>query len=181
MVYLRPGSWPNENIVEYQRYVALWADLVRDRVARGDRVHLFVTDPADMDAVNDVLACLDDATRVGCSVVHATTPDTLLEFFRRLDVVISSRLHGVLLAIVAARPVLALSHERKVRAVMNDAGVSSFCTELTTANMEQITERLADLTDQLDSCGRRLREYGTLARAAVQEQETMLPQLLRHS
>jgi polysaccharide pyruvyl transferase WcaK-like protein len=179
MVYMRSGSWPNGNPVEYQRYVALWADLVSDRVARGDRVHLFVTDPADMEAVRDVLARLDDAARAGCSVADATTPDALLDFFRRLDVVISSRLHGVLLAIVAARPVLALSHERKVRALMSDAGVASFCTDLTTANMDQITERLGDLTDQLDPCARRLREYVTLARAAVRQQEEVLPQLLR--
>jgi polysaccharide pyruvyl transferase WcaK-like protein len=179
MVYLRPGSWPKENLTEYQRYVALWAELVRRRVGQGDRVHLFVTDPADMDAVNDVMALLDDTTRVGCSVADAKTPDALLDFFRRLDVVISSRLHGVLLAIVAARPVLALSHERKVRAVMNDAGVASYCTDLGTASIEQISERLTDLTDQLDPCGRRLRAYGTLARSAVRQQEAELPTLLR--
>ena len=142
-------------------------------------MHLFVTDPADMCAVRDVWARLDDAARSGCSVAHAVTPDTLLEFFRRLDFVISSRLHGVLLAIVATRPVLALSHERKVRTLMSDVGVASFCVDLTTANMDQVTKRLGDLTDQLDSCGRRLSVYVTQARAAVRQQEEMLPQLLR--
>ena len=179
MTYLRPGSWPNENRVEYQRYVTLWTDLVRDRVARGDRVHLFVSDPGDMDAVRDVWARLDETARAGCSVADTTTPNALLELFRRLDVIISSRLHGVLLAIVAGRPVLALSHERKVRAVMSDAGVSPFCADLSTATMEQITERLVDLTDQLDTCVRRLRRYVTLARAAVRQQEELLPRLLR--
>jgi polysaccharide pyruvyl transferase WcaK-like protein len=179
MTYLRPGSWPKENRVEYQRYVTLWADLVCDRVARGDRVHLFVSDPGDMDAVRDVWARLDETTRAGCSVAETKTPDALLDLFRRLDVIISSRLHGVLLAIVAGRPVLALSHERKVRAVMSDAGVSPFCADLSTATMDQITERLADLTDQLDTCVRRLREYVTLARAAVRQQEELLPRLLR--
>jgi polysaccharide pyruvyl transferase WcaK-like protein len=180
MVYKRPGSWPSEDLAEYQRYITLWADLVSDRVTRGDRVHLFVTDPADMDAVDDVWVLLDESARASSSVVKATSPDSLLDFFRRLDVVISSRLHGVLLAIVAARPVLALSHERKVRAVMSDAGVASFCADLTTVSMKQIEERLTSLTDQLESCGRRLREYGTGARAAVQRQDEMLPMLLRH-
>lgn len=179
MVYMCPGNWPNENLAEYQRYVALWADLVSDRVGRGDRVHLFVTDPADMHAVRDVWARLDEDVRVSCSVVHATTPDTLLEFFRGVDFVVSSRLHGVLLAIVATRPVLGLSHERKVRAVMSDAGVTSFCTDLTTATIDQITERLDELTNELGPCERRLREYVTRARAAVTEQEEALPQLLR--
>jgi polysaccharide pyruvyl transferase WcaK-like protein len=179
MVYRRAGRWPNENPAEYERYVALWADLVSDRIGRGDRVHLFVSDPADMDSVRDVWAKLDEAARAGCSVADATTPDALLEFFGRVDFVISSRLHGVLLAIVAACPVLALSHERKVRAVMTDAGVDAFCTDLTVASMDQVTERLGDLTDQLDTCARRLREYATRARAAVRQQQEVLPQLLR--
>lgn len=179
MVYKRPGSWPTESRTDYEHYVRLWADLASDRVVRGDRVHFFVTDPADMEAVHEVWALLDEKTRAGCTIESAATPDALLEFFRRLDVVISSRLHGVLLAIVAARPVLALSHERKVRAVMSDAGVAPFCAELTSATLEELTERLADLSGQLAPCGLRLREYVSGARDAVRRQENMLPQLLR--
>lgn len=179
MVFMRPGNWPQENRTDYDRYVSLWADLAAARVAGGDRVHLFVTDPADMNAVRDVWAKLDDAARAGCSVADANTPDALLDLFRQLDIVISSRLHGVLLAIVAGRPVLALSHERKVRAVMADAGVDSFCLDLPTATIEHVSERLGGLTDQLDACARRVREYAAVARAAVRRQEEMLPQLLR--
>jgi polysaccharide pyruvyl transferase WcaK-like protein len=176
---MRPGSWPNESLAEYQRYLTLWAGLVSDRVGRGDRVHLFVTDPADMNAVRDLWDHLDAVARAGSSVEGANTPDALLELFRRLDVVISSRLHGVLLAIVAGRPVLALSHERKVRAVMSDAGIDSFCADLPTATMDQIAERLGNLTDQLDACARRVRDYAAIARGAVREQDEMLPHLLR--
>jgi polysaccharide pyruvyl transferase WcaK-like protein len=179
MVYMRPGSWPNENALEYERYVSLWADLVSDRVARGDRVHLFVTDPADMKSVDDVWKRLDDATRAFCSIADTNSPDRLLNFFRDLDVVVSSRLHGVLLAIVAARPVLALSHERKVRAVMSDAGVSTFCADLPTATIEQITSSFTSLTEQLGTCEQRLCDYVTVARNAIKRQEALLPDLLR--
>jgi polysaccharide pyruvyl transferase WcaK-like protein len=179
MVYKRPGSWPSENLEEYRRYIELWARLASDRVARGDRVHFFTTDPADMSAVQDVWDLLSDVIRAGCSIERASSPNSLLDFFRRLDVVISSRLHGVLLAIVAGRPVLALSHERKVRAVMNDAGVSSFCADLNTVNMDQIEQHLTSLTGQLDTCARRLRDYSASARSAVQQQDEIIPTLLR--
>jgi len=111
-------------------------------------------------------------------VADTSTPDALLDLFRRLDIVISSRLHGVLLAIVAGRPVLALSHERKVRAVMADAGVDSYCVDLPSASLDQVRERLGGLADQLDATARRVREYAAVARAAVRQQEEMLPQLL---
>jgi polysaccharide pyruvyl transferase WcaK-like protein len=179
MVYLRPGSWPIENRAEYHRLVALWASLVTATVARGDRVHLFVSNPGDMAAVWDIWEALGEPTRALCTIAKAETPNALLDFYRGLDVIISSRLHGVLLAIVSARPVLALSHERKVRAVMNDAGVSNFCADLTTATVEQITGILRDLTDQPDQCARRLREYVDAASSALRQQEDLLPQLLK--
>jgi polysaccharide pyruvyl transferase WcaK-like protein len=179
MVYLRPGSWPAENRAEYERYTKLWADLVRDRVARGDRVHLFVTDPADMSAVEDVLSRLDDKTRQSCDIAQASTPDALLEFFGGLDVVVSSRLHGVLLSIVAARPVMALSHERKVRAVMSDARVSEYCADLSTTSLNEVTQRLEELTKVLEPYSSRLADYVASARKSVREQEDLLPQLMR--
>jgi polysaccharide pyruvyl transferase WcaK-like protein len=179
MVYLRPSSWPREDRAAYERIVALWADLVSARVAQGDRVHLFVSDPGDMSAVWEVWARLGDQARAGCSVSQAETPDQLLEFYRGLDVVISSRLHGVLLAVVAGRPVVALSHERKVRAVMTDAGVSAFCTDLTTSTLDQVEATLQSLLGQLDQCAERLQEYALGARSAIQRQEQLLPRLLK--
>ena len=179
MAYLRPGSWPIENHGEYLRLIALWADLVTTTVATGDRVHLFVTSPGDMAAVWDVWERLGDATRAGCTVAQAASPDALLDFYRGLDVIISSRLHGVLLAIVAARPVLALSHERKVRAAMIDAGVADFCADLTTTTVAQIAGILRDLIDRLDPCARRLSEYAEAAGSALREQDDLMPRLLK--
>ena len=179
MVYLRPGSWPIENQAEYQRLISLWTNLVTATAARGDRVHLFVSNPGDMAAVRDIWEALGEPIRALCTIAEAESPNALLELFRGLDVVVSSRLHGVLLAIVSARPVLALSHERKVRAVMNDAGVSHFCVDLTTATVEQITGILRDLADQLDPCARRLREYVDVASSALRQQEDLLPKLLK--
>ncbi|HJQ10474.1 MAG TPA: polysaccharide pyruvyl transferase family protein [Gemmatimonadaceae bacterium] len=179
MTYLRPGCWPSENPAEYQKYVSLWADVVRERVSKGDRVHLFVSDPGDTDAVRDVWNRLDDRTRGGCSIAQTTTPEMLLDLFRRLDVVVSSRLHGVLLAIVAIRPVLALSHERKVRAVMTDAGVAPFCLDLPSATLKEVSDRIASLTNEPEESVRRLRDYVAQSRASLRQQDELLPQLLR--
>lgn len=179
MVYLRPGNWPTSDATAYQRFVDLWAAMVVDRVASGDRVHLFVTDPADMKAVMDVWGNLDAATRNCCSIAKHDTPDALLAFFGQMDIVVSSRLHGVLLAINAGRPVLAISHERKVRAVMSDVGMTAYCTDLPTANPEQVSGKLRDLTNDLPACERRLAEYVSFARAAIRQQDEILPHLMR--
>lgn len=179
MVYLRPGSWPIENSLEYRRLIAMWAEVVTVTVRNGDRVHLFVSSPSDMTAVRDVVDLLESDTREGCTVLHHLTPNALLDFFGGLDVIISSRLHGVLLGIVAAKPVLALSHERKVAAVMRDAGVGDFCIDLTSASVDQITATLHKLTADDGACVNRMREYVASAGVALSKQDDMLPRLLK--
>jgi polysaccharide pyruvyl transferase WcaK-like protein len=178
MVYLRPGSWPIEDGDGYRRLVTLWAELVSTIVARGDRVHLFVSNPGDMHAVEDIWLLLGEATRAGCSTACPETPNALLEFYRGVDAVISSRLHGVLLAIVSGRPVLALSHERKVQAAMDAAGIGEFCLDLKTSTLPQIVATMNQVTDQLEPCGRRLREYVQTASESLRWQDDMLPALL---
>ena len=179
MVYLRPGSWPIENDAEYRKYIVLWASLISARVAAGDRVHLFVTDPADVDAIDDVVTLLDPDTRSKCLVERAATPRELLEFFRRVDVVVSSRLHGVLLSIVAGRPVLAMSHERKVRTLMQDVEMPELAVELKSTTPKEAASKLETLISDLDSRARRLKSYAASARRSVTRQEELLPHLLR--
>jgi polysaccharide pyruvyl transferase WcaK-like protein len=179
MVYLRPGSWPIEDGEGYQRLVALWSEVVSTIVARGDRVHFFVSNPGDMQAVNDISERLELTTRASCTVACPDSPNALLDFFGRVDLTISSRLHGVLLAIVCARPVLALSHERKVRAAMNDAGVSDFCLDLTSATTHQVLAVLDKLAGELDPCAHRLRQYVAAASSSLRRQDELMPHLLR--
>lgn len=179
MVYLRPGSWPVEDGDGYQRLVEMWAELVSATVARGDRVHLFVSSPGDMPAVHDTWERLDATTRASCTITCPESPDALLEFYRGVDLAIASRLHGVLLAIISRLPVLALSHERKVRVAMHDAGVGEFCIELSDASAQQTARLLRDLTGQLEPCGRRLTAYVAAASASLREQDAMIPLLVK--
>ena len=181
MTYLRPGSWPGADRLEYERLVGLWGDLVSSIVREGNRAKLFVSAPEDMVAVNDVWDRLSEEARSGTSIHQAANPDALLDFYRGVDVVISSRLHGVVLAMVAGRPIVALSHERKVRTVMQDAGASAFCAELATATVAETMLMIHVVLDDLESCGNRLRGYVRGANTAVREQLDMLPQLMRRA
>ena len=179
MVYQRPGNWPVENRTAYERFVALWANLATSMVAKGNRVHFFISNPTDMTAVQEVWERLDETTRARCKIAAPETPNALLEVYRGLDLVVASRFHGVLLAILSARPVLALSHDRKVRSAMSEAGISDYCADLDTASEEQAAGMLQDLTDQLAPLARRLRDYAEAAGSAVRQQDDLIPTLLK--
>jgi polysaccharide pyruvyl transferase WcaK-like protein len=180
MSFLRPGSWPKEDAEEYRRFVALWAELVSSCVSRGNRVHLFVSDPEDMTAVRDVWELLGEAARAGSLIAQAENPDELLAFYRRVDAVVSSRLHGVLLAMVAIRPVLGLSHQRKVRTVMTDAGVGGYCCDLRTTSAPEAFALLNELTANRERYETILKTYVTQARASVRAQHEMLSEFVGH-
>ena len=96
-----------------------------------------------------------------------------------MGVVISSRLHGVLLAMVAGRPVLALSHERKVRTVMTDAGVANYCAELDTASVDQTMELFDKITSDLAASAFQVRDYAHRAASRVRQQQMQLPLLAK--
>jgi polysaccharide pyruvyl transferase WcaK-like protein len=180
MAFLRPGRWPTSDGETYRRLVATWAEVVRSLVARGNRVHLFVTDPADTVAVRDVLTRLDKPTKQSCRQISPESPAELLDFYRRLDLVLSSRLHGVLIAVAAGRPVVALSHERKVRALMSDAQESGLCLDLAAASAPQVLELVDRIAAGLEDCERRMAAHAELCREAVLRQEELLPSLLRN-
>lgn len=62
---------------------------------------------------------------------------------RDADVVIGARLHGVILALVAGSPVVALSPLPKVERVMEDAGLAQFCLPLQSFRTPDLIDRVA--------------------------------------
>lgn len=52
--------------------------------------------------------------------------DALLERYRRSDIVLSSALHGCVLAVAMGRPVIAVSGDRKIEAFMTSAGLDDW-------------------------------------------------------
>lgn len=73
----------------------------------------------------------------------------VLDLYRRSDLVLSSRLHGCLLAIATGRPVLAVSGDRKIESAMAAAGLAAWVLERDA--LEQLPQRLLDLPTQRDA------------------------------
>jgi polysaccharide pyruvyl transferase WcaK-like protein len=144
----RRHNWPDADVRRYEAFVALWAATVADRVARGDRVRLFATNPSDEPAVDDVWALLDAPTQAKCERERVTSVAELLGLYAHLDLVVATRLHGVLLALVAERPAVALSYERKVRTLMTDSGLSEYCLDLETANRQEVSSTISALAER---------------------------------
>ncbi|HTR21212.1 MAG TPA: polysaccharide pyruvyl transferase family protein [Gemmatimonadales bacterium] len=150
----RHYRWPDADTRRYQGFVDLWVGLVKDRVARGDRVHLYTTNPMDEAVVDDIWSRLDPLVLAGCRREHLSTVQELLSLYARVHLVVGTRLHAVLLALVAERPPVALSYERKVRTLMRDARLLPYCIDLEGAAVDQVSaaiDAVAEHRDQLQS------------------------------
>jgi len=97
--------------------------------------------------VNDLLSCLSD-----------------------VDMVVASRFHGVLLALLLRRPVLAFSYERKVRQLMRDLGQETLCTDIGDSDVAELVDLIADIQVRKELISRELDSRVRRETDAVMEQ-----------
>ncbi|MGB8223968.1 MAG: polysaccharide pyruvyl transferase family protein, partial [Polyangiales bacterium] len=118
IAYLAQRGWPDRDSAVYDPYFETLTDFVRTLIHRGHAVVLFSSDGPDRQIVRDMVDALTKENDLGVinRLRHPPT-HTLPELFeelRKLDYVVASRLHGVLLSHRFCLPVLAISYDRKV-------------------------------------------------------------------
>lgn len=156
--YLAPYGWPDQDPAVYGRYFEALLGLVRILAKRGHAIVLFSSDGPDERIVNDIVDALaaENDPEVMSRVSHPCTrtlPE-LLDQLGTLDLVVTSRLHGVLLSHRFCLPVLAISYDRKVDTYMSDIGLSEYCVDIHnvgTDSLLEVYERMAERSDAIRS------------------------------
>ena len=150
MNYQHPDFYPAARAHRFEEHIDGMLRICELILDQGHHVELFTTDASD----DVALAALADRLRRTVpergdqwSIAGARTVDDLMHLYGRVHAVVASRLHGALLAHVAHRPVLALAHERKVRALMTDVGHVRFCFDLGQVDPVELDRRLAELIE----------------------------------
>lgn len=140
----------------YDAYVEALAAACGSLAGAGLRVRLACSQSA-MDA--PVASRLAERVRAvsgrACEIGDAATVQDYVGLVRGARVVIASRLHAVILALVAGAPVVAVSYARKVAQLMRDLELGEYCVDLGAADAEALA-RLAALALAEDE---RLREH----------------------
>jgi polysaccharide pyruvyl transferase WcaK-like protein len=128
IAYGRDHLWPtlNGGAAGYREAVL---QFVIDRTRGGDHVVLFNTDGPDWLIVEEIQEELRRRSPDSCARVraaHLKDVPSLFSLLAEVDVVVASRLHGVILSHVASKPVLAISYDRKVTAHMAQIDQAAF-------------------------------------------------------
>jgi polysaccharide pyruvyl transferase WcaK-like protein len=162
--YFDPRVWPQKNQATYDTYVAKLVEFSAWVVRRGFRVR-FVPGSLSQDraVIADVMGRLRRAPYTVCedhaSEANVGDVDSLLNELRSCAIVISSRFHGVVLAAVVHRPIIALTHHPKIDALMRNMGQQTFCADISTFTVDSLKTMFLASIGARDQIASTLREY----------------------
>ena len=179
IAFCDPRVWPVSDIQRYSRYINQLAHFLMQAIKQEHRLILFATDGPDSNTINDLMGILAaesvDTRRVEILPgPPQQTTESLLQNICDADVVIASRLHGVILSHLIAIPVVAISYDRKVDVHMNEIGQSEYCLNIDEFTAETLAERLAALRDARELESARLRRAVQLYREQANAQYDLL-------
>jgi polysaccharide pyruvyl transferase WcaK-like protein len=172
---------------QYARYLDRLAEFASSAVERGHEIRLFASQ-VKMDS--PVAAALTDRVKKSLSEVESQrvrylAVESVQDFVsaaREVDVVVASRLHGVLLALVATTPVIAVSYHRKVDVLMEQFDLTPFCVKLQQLGDGALSTCFNELVPNRADLIERIQGHLAACRRALQQQlETVLPHVVHVS
>jgi polysaccharide pyruvyl transferase WcaK-like protein len=151
IAYCDPRVWPLRDKQRYVRYIFELAATVKWLVNEKHKVLLFATDSPDVEAIVDLhfIIADDPAGAIDVEVVPgppAQTTEGLLQQLSQADLVIASRLHGILLPHLLAIPVLAISYDKKVDVHMRETGQVGHLVDIERLDSKILIERFSVLS-----------------------------------
>jgi polysaccharide pyruvyl transferase WcaK-like protein len=155
----------------YRRYVDTVAEVGRRLLDAGHSIRLLVGEGTDQEAVDDltpVLTAGASGDRAHVETGHIDTMDELFHEIGRTDVVVATRYHNVVAALIMGRPVVSAGYAEKNRWLLADVGLDSHCQSVDAIDPERIVASVADLLARRDEHVERIRKQTASWRGEVE-------------
>jgi polysaccharide pyruvyl transferase WcaK-like protein len=158
----------------YSAYLENLVTIVRWFLARDYDVRLLGGDVEDIDAWQafralfreHLLVCDEERIIVEpiCSV------EGLLSQIVATDIVIATRFHNVLLALLCNRPVISISFHHKCESLMSAMGLSQYCLDVNDFKANRLIEKFCDLETNSDEVKALITDKAREFRKALDQQ-----------
>jgi polysaccharide pyruvyl transferase WcaK-like protein len=100
--------------------------------------------------------------------------EQLLSQIAATDIVVATRFHNVLLALLCNKPVTAISFHHKCESLMSAMGLSAYCQDINDLNADRLIESFCDLETNCDKLKPLIREKVRGFREALDEQYKLI-------
>jgi len=174
----RTGSSEQDDSI-YTEYIAKMGDFVSWLLQKKYKVRLLIGDVAyDQPATYDLKAYLE---KIGVRYENgelidepAASVDEVLSQLAASDFVVACRFHNILLALMLAKPVLAISYHEKNAALMASAGLADFSQDIERLDVGKMMWQFEAMQENADSTKLRLQQNAVACRAALDEQYNLI-------
>jgi polysaccharide pyruvyl transferase WcaK-like protein len=167
-------DWPKRDPRYFDSYRREFIEFVAGLASQDYAVVLCTSDDMDLPILESVYSALaaDQRTQVRNNVRKADTRtlDRLVKCIGSVDFVVASRLHGILLAHVVGKPVLAISYDRKVDAHMSLLGQETHVVDIHRPDAKAWLSAFGKLAQDRIRVEAKVAERCAAFRAAVVEQ-----------
>jgi polysaccharide pyruvyl transferase WcaK-like protein len=169
-------SRPNNAI--YLAYLENLAGLVRWLLAQGSDVRLLVGDLVDVPTKQEFRGLLrkqfselDERHIIDDPVLSVTD---LLSQIGGTDIVVATRFHNVLLALLCEKPVISISFHPKCASLMSAMGLSAYCLDINDLKADQLIAKISEIKRNYARLKILIREKNMEFRKALDEQYRLI-------
>jgi polysaccharide pyruvyl transferase WcaK-like protein len=104
----------------------------------------------------------------------ALSSEQLLPQIAATDIVVATRFHNVLLALVLDKPAIAISFHRKCTSLMSDMGLAEYCHDINHMNAGRLIEQFQGLEKNVEKLKPAIRQRVEESRKALDEQYKLI-------
>ena len=162
----------------YRNYLDTLVILVQWLIAGNYDVRLLIGDFADIPVIREFKHLLQerlgeyDRSRISDEPI--TSVEQLLSQLTRTDLVVATRFHNVLLALLNNKPVVAISFHHKCWSLMSAMGLSEYCLDINDLRADDLIAKMRGVEENTDSLKSLIREREGAFRAALDEQYELI-------
>ena len=117
------------------------------------------------------LGVLDEARIIDNLV---TSAEQLLSQLAATDIVVATRFHNILLALLLNKPVIAISFHHKCASLMSEMGLSKYCHDINHMNADRLVEQFQDAESNEQKLKTVIRQNVEESRKALDEQYNLI-------
>jgi polysaccharide pyruvyl transferase WcaK-like protein len=146
--------WPESDHRVYDHYIRTLASFADWLLASGYGVRFFATQLlVDQGVIDQIRALMQQGVAATCAerVVanRINTFDDLVSVIDSLDLVVATRYHGTLIALIRQKPVVSIAYQRKSTELMMQVGQAEYGVDIGRLTLETLRERFL----ALEGCG----------------------------
>jgi polysaccharide pyruvyl transferase WcaK-like protein len=162
----------------YSAYLKSLVAFVRWLLARDYDIRLLIGEVSDREASEEFKSLLK--TSLGTydegRIIDqpALSVEQLLLQIAATDIVVATRFHNILLALLLNKPVIAISFHHKCASLMEQMGMAEYCHDINHMNADRLIEQFQDVERNADKLKPLIRQKVERSRKALDEQYSLI-------